>query len=298
MKNAYRHDLEKFMREIGFHKEPIDSLLSAFDRVWENEKCRAYLLSHVDKYRDTGEIDFGMVSNDAALSAIELKSGQYEAFMLFDLCCAMYSYPVYEKKNLSKKVWIDSMSDFRFKLIECYKMYGEWGTFVQWFARFYSAECIKFNRLEFELETAPGDFECEDFSIKKGQRVVNVHIPSDEEIPLTKEECDRSYAEAAEFFAPYFTDIPLIFMCGSWLLHDAMRDFLPEDSNILRFASEYYIADTWDSSGDLWRIYYADYEKAPEHLPEETSLQRGYKRHLMKGGRLGAALGYKKHEKK
>jgi|GEM_PF-802429 len=296
MENAYRKDFESFMRLIEFDEEAIATQLSEFDRVWENDKCRTWLLSHVDRYRDTGEVDFGMVSNDATLAARELGGKQYEYLMMFDLCVAMYSYPVYEAKGLSREVWINTMEDFRFKLNECRRLHGEWGTFVFWFGRFYTADCIAFGRLEFELETAEEDLDVEGLHVRKGQKVVNVHIPSNERIPLSKEECDKSYRLAAEYFAPHFSeDEPLIFMCGSWLLHEAMRDFLPDTSNILRFASEYTIARRYETMEDLWRIYYKQYDGHPENLPEDTALQRGYKKHLMEGKMPGGALGYRKH---
>ncbi|MBQ7714533.1 MAG: DUF5596 domain-containing protein [Clostridia bacterium] len=299
MKNSYRKDFEDFMRFIDFHEDAIEAQLEAFDKVFANDKCRAYLTAIVDRYRDTHELEFGMLVNDAVLSARELKDKEYDFILLFNLCTAMYSYPVYEAKGLSRKVWHDTMEDYRFKLNECRRMYGEWGTFVNWFGRFFTADCITFNRLEFELESAAEDLATDELTVRKGQLVVNVHIPSNEKIPLSKEECDKSYHLAAEYFAPYFGDEPIIFMCGSWLLHEAMKDFLPEDSNILRFASEYVIASRWDSTEDLWRIFYIkDYDGNPENLPEETSLQRGYKKHLMDEKMPGAALGYRKHVKK
>ena len=294
--NVYRKDFEDFMRLIDFEEEAIAAQLEAFDKAWANEKCRAYLLAHVNRYRDTGHINFGLVSNDAVLSARELKDKEYVFILMFDLCVAMYSYPIYEKKGLSREVWINSMEDFRFKLNECHKLHGEWGTFVFWFGRFYTAECIAFGRLEFELVEADEDFDSDDLHVRKGQPVVNVHIPSNEKIPLSKEECDKSYRLAAEYFSKFFNGEPIIFMCGSWLLHDAMKDFLPDDSNILRFASEYVIARRYETLDDLWRIYYKQYDGHPENLPEDTALQRGYKKHLMEGKLPGGALGYRKHK--
>ena len=298
-KSVYRQDFEEFMRTIDFHEDAIGAQLEAFDKTWENDTCRNYLLKHVDRYRDTGEIEFGMLMNDAVLSARELGEKQFVFILLFDLCAAMYSYPIYEAKGLSREVWVNTMEDFRFKLNECRKLHGEWGTFVFWFGRFYTAECIAFNRLEFELETAEHDLDVEDLHVKRGQKVVNVHIPSNERIPLTKEECDKSYHLAAEYFSQFFdADEPMIFMCDSWMLHDAMRDFMPDSSNILRFASEYVIARRYDTMDDLWRIFYRHYDGHPEDLPEDTALQRGYKRHLMEGKLPGGAVGYRKHEKK
>ncbi|MBQ7671256.1 MAG: DUF5596 domain-containing protein [Clostridia bacterium] len=300
MKNSYRTDLERFMRRIEFHDDAVTALLYIYDRIAENEESFALLSGHIEQYRKTGALEFGMVINDAVLSARAMKGPEYGCKMVFFLCTAMYSYPVYEAKGLTEKVWLDSMEDFRFKLNECYKMYGEWGTFVNWFGRFYSAELLAFNRLEFELEQAPRDFKNEEFDIKAGQKVINVHIPSNERIPFSKEECDKSYDLAADYFSRFFgEDEPIIFMCGSWLLFDGMKEFMPEDSNILRFASEYTVAERYESIEDLWRIFYRENsESEPENLPETTSMMRGYKALLLEGGMPGTALGYRKHVKK
>ena len=289
-----RRDLEEFMRMIDFHEDAVDTLLALYDEIEKSECCRALLDAHVKKYRESGEIDFGMVINDAVLSARELKGPEYGCKMVFFLCTAMYSYPVYEKKGLSRKIWIDSMEDFRFKLNECKKMYGEWGTFVNWFGRFYTAELLALGRLEFEIEHAPRDFRCGDLDVKAGQKVINVHIPSNEKIPLSKEECDRSYRMAADHFAPELEGGQIVFMCGSWLLFEGMKNFLPADSNILRFASEYTIAERSESIDDLWRIFYRENSHAsPHELPEDTAMMRGYKALLIEGDMPGTALGYK-----
>lgn len=297
MMEKYRSDLEEFMKTIDFEEEPISYLLSVFDKIVSDETCRERLLFHVDRYRDRGEIEFGQVINDAVLSARALRLAEYATILVFDLTVAMYSYPVYEAKGLSRKIWRDTMEDFRFKLNECRRRFGEWGTFVNWFGRFYTAECICLHRLEFEIEYAPCDFKNDEIDIKKGHKVVNVHIPSNEKIPLTKEECDKSYCLAVEYFAKHFDETPLVFMCGSWLLDEGMKDFLPEDSNILRFASEYAIAETGETYDDLWRIYYfREYDGHPENLPEDTALMRGYKRRLMSGKAPKYGIGFKKHK--
>lgn len=294
MISIYRRDLEEFMKLLGFDADAASTLLALFDEIVSNDVCRAYLEHHVSRYVEEETIEFGMVINDAVLSARELKGPEYGCKMVFFLCCAMYSYPVYEKHGLSEKVWLDSMEDFRFKLNECRRMYGEWGTFVNWFGRFYTAELLAFGRLEFEIVEAPRDFKSGEIDVKAGQKVINVHIPSNEKIPLSKAECDKSYRLAAEYFGPQLGGAPVVFMCGSWLLFEGMKSFLPPHSNILRFASEYTIAERYDTVDDLWRIFYREgCEAEPESLPEDTSMMRGYKKLLLNGDMPGGALGYK-----
>ena len=93
---------------------------------------------------------------------------------------------------------------------------------------------------------------------------------------------------------PQLGGAPVVFMCGSWLLFEGMKSFLPPHSNILRFASEYTIAERYDTVDDLWRIFYREgCEAEPEALPEDTSMMRGYKKLLLNGDMPGGALGYK-----
>ena len=47
------------------------------------------------------------------------------------------------------------------------------------------------------------------------------------------------------------------------------------------------IYKTEEGDGDLWRIYNREYDGNPEALPEETTIQRGYKKLLLSGGHAG-----------
>jgi hypothetical protein len=54
------------------------------------------------------------------------------------------------------------------------------------------------------------------------------------------EECARSIARAEEFFKTHFPDYRFkAFTCFSWLLDPELKAFLPEDSNILKFAQKF-----------------------------------------------------------
>lgn len=289
-----KSDFEDFMRLLDFEEEAVISLLEDFDRIWNSENGRAKLLNRVETYRDTGVIDFGKTCEDAIVTSRENNMRQNSSTMVFYMCTAMYSYPRFVEKGLDRRVWIDSMSDFRCKLHECKKRYDEWGTFVNWFARWYTVELVAFGRLAFEINPALSDFKNDEFDIKEGQPIIDVHILSNERVPFTKEVCDESYRRAAEFFAPQFKDTPIIFRCYSWLLYEGHKEMLPPDSNILRFASEFTISETHDSLEDLWRIFYIrEYNNDPENLSDDTALKRGYKKLLSEGKVPQVASGYK-----
>ena len=119
--------------------------------------------------------------------------------------------------------------------------------------------------------------------------MINVHIPSCG--PLDPEAFKASYAKAAEFYKEEFQDQPLVFVCTSWLLFPAHKEILPEHSNIRAFLSDYDVYETNEDNGDLWRIYYGAEEKGFENLPENTGLERAYKKWLVDGHMAGYARG-------
>lgn len=95
----------------------------------------------------------------------------------------------------------------------------------------------------------------------------------------------------AEFYKEEFQDQPLVFVCNSWLLFPAHKEILPEHSNIRAFLSDYDVYETNEDNGDLWRIYYGAEEKGFENLPENTGLERAYKKWLVDGHMAGYARG-------
>ena len=289
-----KNEVAEFMQLLEFEKEAEASLLASFDRIWAHPACRDRLLAIVNLYRERMILRPYMVDEAADRCADNLGGNRFGYEMVLFLCPAVYSYGAFEKKGLSRNVWIDTMADFRFKLQECRKLYGEWGTFVNWFEAFYYASRIAFGRLQFELDRVGDECSASALGLKPNQRVIGVHIPSNERVPLSKEECDRAYEAAARYFMPYLEENEPVFKCESWLLYEGMKDILPARSNILRFASEYVIVDRKSSLEDLWRVFYVrEYDGNPATLPEATALQRGFKRLLKEGKTPEVALGYR-----
>ena len=122
--------------------------------------------------------------------------------------------------------------------------------------------------------------------------ILSVHIPSD--ASLSREELDRSYAWAAEFFASAGTFClsgpPKAVLCGSWLLSPVLDGLLPQSSGIRRFAGDYerYYVREEDTSFYRW-VFGA--VRPAEELPEDTGLRRAIKRRLLAGGLVGMACG-------
>lgn len=113
-----------------------------------------------------------------------------------------------------------------------------------------------------------------------GQLTAEIHIPGGG--GMTMERCQASLKEAREFFWKYFGWKTPFFWCVSWVFNPDIAAELPE-SNIAELQKRVYLAPR-DSTGDsgLGFVFgrsdgnWLDY-------PEETSLQRAFKRLITKG---------------
>ena len=103
---------------------------------------------------------------------------------------------------------------------------------LSWLQFHLSGKLFRLGRLQFCMGKAEHDIP--KYGIKKGDGVMEVHIPEGEK--LTRESCEESFALASEFFKKYFPDFEYtVFTCHSWLLDDTLKNYLPENSGIVRF---------------------------------------------------------------
>ena len=71
----------------------------------------------------------------------------------------------------------------------------------------------------------------------------------------------------------------------------ALRELLPEGSNILRFQRRFDILRVDENSPAALEWIFPDPKVKPEDFPEDTRLRRAAKRYLLSGGRIGWTLG-------
>ena len=132
-----------------------------------------------------------------------------------------------------------------------------------------------------------------------------MHIPRGAK--LDYDECVKSLDLAKEFFTKYFPKFPNDkYMCHSWLLYPGNKNFMPEGSNILKFASLYDIVEENEDpeSAYLW-LYGQKFKNAEliknrketgnyghiDELPQKSSLQKSTIDFIKNGGIFGEALG-------
>lgn len=186
--------------------------------------------------------------------------------------------------GLPEDVWLDTMAAFTRFVEEHHRATGRYG-FDRgfWTTRQVEARLFRIGTLEYELCGADG------------ARFVDLHIPTD--VHLRPDALNDSVRRARAFLRTYFPawgDAPM--RCDSWLLSPALRDLLPERSNILRFQAAFDIteSDAADDSALQWIFTLSEAQAAapiPRDLPTDTTLRRNVAALLRRGGHVGSAVG-------
>jgi GNAT-like C-terminal domain/N-acyltransferase N-terminal domain len=125
-----------------------------------------------------------------------------------------------------------------------------------------------------------------------GDPALGIHIP--ESGPLTPELCEASLATAREFAKACFPERDRrIATCASWLLDDQLAEYLPADSNIIRFQRRFEVVPGgWEHSEGVLSFVFHRNEPDLDALPQETTLQRAVVAHLRNGGQWRGRTGW------
>ena len=118
---------------------------------------------------------------------------------------------------------------------------------------------------------------------RSGDSVLGVHIP--ESGPMDPVSCNRSFAAAAEFFPRLFPEYASrIATCTSWLLDDQLLEYLPADSNIVRFQKRFkLVPGARDSDDSIFHFVFGKPVAAAGDIEPRTTLERAILKHLEDG---------------
>ncbi|MFD9734538.1 acyltransferase domain-containing protein [Umezawaea sp. NPDC059074] len=137
------------------------------------------------------------------------------------------------------------------------------------------------------LHARGGVYELGRLQHQRGGTAIGLHIP--EAGPLTPKSIDASLDEARAFFPRHFPDEHYTaFSCGSWLLDPQLLDYLPEDSNIIRFQQRFELEpheqlEGLDADVEVLRFAFRTLTTPLDQLPHGTALQRAIVTHLQAG---------------
>ena len=211
--------------------------------------------------------------------------------MAFMLRCAIPLQEKYRAAGYSDELFDETMADLRFKLHECKRIFGVWGSFVTpWFKGFYLLERFKLGRMQYERIEFPFD-NYKDI-VRKGDIVLSCHIPSDGRMNI--EDVKDSLRRAYRFYESDRRDGRLCVMCFSWLLYSPIFADYKEGSNIRNFYDIFDVIENKpnEKNSDFWRVFGVRYSpEALENAVIDNSLKKAVADHLKSGGSMGSGSG-------
>ena len=275
----------KFLcNKIGLPREASEYIYSVYNGITHNKNAYESLMRAKVSFLSQGSKEY-----ISCIDKIHDETGVhiYTVNLILVLVCAKTAKARYEEKGYPEDVYFDTMTDIGFKVTECRKMYNVWGvSALEWYRGIFSLRTFKLGRLEFAFLPYPYD-SYKDY-VKKGENVFSCHIPSAG--PLTPESVIDSLKRAYKFFG--CTD-KLVVYCHSWLIYPAHYELFPNGSNLRAFYDLFdIIAEEQENDNrNLWRIFYKPNDTPYDELPENTTLQRNFKKYLKDGSYIGVGVG-------
>ena len=226
----------------------------------------AEVIHNLDKYgssvKNTFNIDIeDLIQNTSLVKELDKliagSTGQDEdgtKILWEELNIARQSFDEYQKRGIPDRIFIDTMKFCTRFLNEYYKTYSCY-RFVWgwWFPR--QLALLEFRIGALEYEYCNGQY-------------ISLHIPSDAD--LTPQSVLKSISQFKDFCRQYYPGWEGIqIQCESWMLSPALK---------------------YESMAILDWVF-PGYNKIPEELPENTSLQTNMKKYLLGGNKPGWTKG-------
>lgn len=222
--------------------------------------------------------------------AKEIDTHEYTLNSMFLISCAEILCTRYKEKGFSDELFWDTIADIKYKTYECIFCKDIVGTFIPtWFIPAFTFDMFQFGIFQYEKIKFTTDFVTRNGKqIKKGALAFNLHIPASG-ASLKTELCMESFRKAYQFYKDDLEGNIMLIKCGSWLLNPDHPKFLPEGMNILSFMKMFDMYETYEAKDYLaeegCRFFGNCFNMTYEELPENTRLQRAYKKYLLEGNK-------------
>ncbi len=282
----------KYIAEkLSFPNEAVDSLLSCAEKVTNSRQADVLMMDALSTFERTDYSFEGMKDRFVSISrAADISKSSAEMLMLLLACEKLEKK--YADAGYGDKFFVDTMSDLKYKLVECHGLYGVWGTDSEWHPDFYRMKRFALGRFQYEKREFRGEFFGVNGNfIRKGDTVLNFHIPSSG-VGITKDVRYDSYRRAREFFYPD-SDKPTAFVCSSYLLWPDYEKCFPENTNVFSFRHDFTIVSTTEYTRftNAWRVFGAAAWSDVSEWPRDTSQRRLLAEYTERGGKHGSGYG-------
>lgn len=292
--NEHFKEIEK---NLNFPSDAVKIFEATATQLDSNETFAEKFDEIYKRYMFPEAHNFGGCMEELAKLSSIYNIHEHTLQLVFLIIAAEDLHKLYKINGLSEKLFWDTVQDLYWKYKECVDCKEVHGIFVgDWATGFYNLTRFTLGRYQYDTIT---EFDEDEYTtssgitLKKGDKVLGFHIPSSG-IPLTDDVRIDSLKKAYNYFKDFRRkDGMMIFACHSWLIYEGYCEFLPPNSNILKFINDFEIVESHskDNFDDAWRIFAKYSSLPPEEWPEDTSLRKAFKENILNGKKTGSGYG-------
>lgn len=279
--------MDALAQPLGLHDDDLAEIkATAFSAAREPELWWLLQRCHRQLIRQMGDVDSPWLRWPHLPSALEAKGRFFYVHVFLASIPALLRY--HEKRGIPAEDSWAILADLGRQIAIYRRIHrGVGGLDVQfWFSLHFRGLIYDMGRLQFNRGRVQYDDEtiaAAGAPFRKGDPVLGVHIP--ESGPMTPEACEESFRRAREFYDRYFPEDNYRYaVCSSWLLDPQLAEYLPEDSNIVRFQRRFQVVPGGhDGDKDVFQFVFRLTNPSIEDLPRRTTLERAVVQHLGSG---------------
>lgn len=286
--------LRRLCGELHFPDLVVEPLVQSAEELAENEALMRLLAHGRWMLRtEVRRIGSWLVPWGRLPEALGQTGRLFHAFVFLSDASRIRRF--HRELGIDDTVSIDTLSDLGVHLRHHHRMYGCFGfKEAAWISLHYAGLLFRLGRLQFEMGTwrvpPAKSARC---PLSLGDPILDVHIA--EIGPLDPDACDASIAQAREFFPRHFPDFDFrAFGCWSWLLDPQLSEYLPANSNIMKFQNRFQTVPTEKlHDGPAVQFVFRMHPQTPlDALPQRTTLERAVVSHLRTRRKWHSCLGY------
>ncbi|MEU6251671.1 acyltransferase domain-containing protein [Streptomyces sp. NPDC047043] len=282
-------ELAEVLVDLAVPHEDINELVRMGRRVVDDPELKRVLERSVEELVQ----DMGEVGSPVDLPELDWAAGPLQrCFPVYVFVAALpYTRAYHRARGVPDDVARRTLADLGRNMAVHRRRYGRAGVQAPWWlVHHFRGELYQLGRLQFERarhgQRTARTLAAAGLDAAPGTPCLNLHIP-DFLGPLSPRACERSLALATEFFARYFPEEKYrAALCHSWLLDPQLKQYLPADSNIVRFQERFRVAraDTEPADTEPVQFVFGDPELPVETLPRRSAVERAVGDHLRAGG--------------
>ena len=150
-----KQKLKIFLEELTIDTDSQDAIFKTLEKIEENCEASELFYSFFTAYAEKGVLDYDALYKEALPKLWELLDGvhKYTVNLATLFALAPYSEHFYIENGVSREVWINSLLDLKWKLLDCIDINGFAGlrsSSLAWFDRWFFGTRFAFHRLHRE----------------------------------------------------------------------------------------------------------------------------------------------------